>query len=112
MVKLRTLKHILSSAWIDEENIDIDKNFVPIIWKNHRKPSKYEIDLWEQIYFVPGVIGLYAAYHPYVDFYLITYNLFLDDRYIEEFYGPHSVADIQHTFMDLNIILPSKISSV
>lgn len=44
----------------------------PIPWKENR-PIKFEdVDLWEVITEISGPIGVYAAYHPYDEYYIVT----------------------------------------
>jgi len=107
MVKVRTLKHIINSPWADAEFLDLDSSFVPTVWSSSRRPVKEEIDLWEQIYFKPANMGLYAAFQPYLDFYLLVYNLF-DGSNIVEFYGEDAVEKIVKVFENYNVSLPVK----
>ncbi len=107
MVKLRTLKSILLSVWSDQENLTFDQGLVPVLWNSPRLAVKEEIDLWEQIYFCPATVGLYAAYQPYTDLYLIVYNLF-DIRNIIEFHGENSVPEIIDIFNTYGISLPTR----
>jgi hypothetical protein len=45
-------------------------------WNMERNITVDDVILWEQLYYEPGNIGVYVAYRPYADCYLITYNLF------------------------------------
>ena len=59
-----------------------------------KKELKIEdVQIWEQIYFESGGTGLYAAWDPYAEMYLITKNLHakdLENRYTEIFYGKNA----------------------
>ena len=54
-----------------------------------------KIEMWQQIYYKPGFIGVYAAYTPKVELYMITYNMFLKEKKgYELFSGNNAVEHI------------------
>lgn len=62
-------------------------------WDYSRELNIEDVDIWELIYQESGGTGLYAAWCPYAEFYLITHNLYWDVNNInkiETFYGPGS----------------------
>ena len=64
-------------------------------WNYDRDPTIHDIILWEQIYYEAGNIGVYAAWDPYVDLYMVTYNLFINlPAGIKCFYGKDSIDKI------------------
>lgn len=75
---------------------------------DYSKPcSIYDVKMWEQIYYEPGVIGIYASYDPMIEFYMITYNIFIDkEKGIETFFGPSAVEEIISRAKILGINLP------
>jgi hypothetical protein len=83
----RALEDTGGKIWLPPGGPDDLKNK----WDYSRELSIDDIDIWEQIYYQGGGLGLYAAWKPYAEFYLITHHLF---RYIpnsiETFYGPNS----------------------
>jgi len=75
-------------------------------WTKDRLPQVNDIVLWEQLYYEAGNVGIYAAYNPYVDFYIITYNLFLNSDYkFEEFMGPYATQNCYDRAIELGISL-------
>jgi hypothetical protein len=75
-------------------------------WDYTRKATLKDIVLWEEIYRQPGNIGIYAAWSPYVEFYIIVYELFLGTGYeIETFYGSKAAEDIFKKAKSLGILL-------
>lgn len=40
-----------------------------------------DIAVWEEIYFKPGVIGVYAAWDPYCEFYLVYYPVLSETNF-------------------------------
>jgi len=58
-------------------------------WDYKRDITIEDVDIWEQIYFQGGGLGLYVSWSPFAEFYLITHHGF---RYkpnsIETYYGP------------------------
>jgi len=108
MAILKTTKHILQNPW--ESNplntgtlpANVSATMKPI----HRNFTIEEIELWEQLYYSPGFIGLYVAHKPLVEYYLVTYNLFLSDTEgYETFSGEHGVYKIKEKFRNLGISL-------
>ena len=75
-------------------------------WNYTREPTLKDIDVWEEIYRQPGNIGIYAAWSPYAEFYMIVYELFLGTGYeIETFYGSNAAEDIFKKAKSLDIHL-------
>jgi hypothetical protein len=94
----KTTNHILSKPYEKlPDNLDLRFGH----YRNNSNlslespPTIYDISLWEQIYYEPGFIGVYAAYDPYVEFYMITYNFFIDKaKGIETFFGADAVDKV------------------
>lgn len=90
----KTTENILRTPWDDElynENwMDSDKLVLPpsIPWDYHRELQIEDVDIWEQIYYQGGGLGLYASWSPYAEFYMIVHHLFMyKNNSIETFYG-------------------------
>jgi hypothetical protein len=72
---------------------DSDKLILPPTKKwDYLRPLQIEdIDIWEVIYEQGGGLGLYAAWCPYAEFYMITNHLFkIGLGEVETYYGPNS----------------------
>ncbi len=93
----KTTSNIFKNPWEDDlfdpNWMDSDKIILPpkINWDYSRELQIEDIDIWEQIYYESGGLGLYAAWSPYAEFYLITHKFFANtSNSIETFYGPGS----------------------
>ena len=64
-------------AWMESNKLILPPK---VDWDYSRELKIEDIDLWEVIYEESGGKGLYAAYMPYAEFYMITIGLY--DRYI------------------------------
>ena len=64
---------LLSNPWTNaEETVELP---LKEEWLSTIAPTFDNINTWEQIYFQAGNIGVYAAWSPYVELYVIVYNL-------------------------------------
>jgi hypothetical protein len=104
MTVFKSTRYILDNPWAVEISADSVASPPKTVWKEQRSPTIEEIDLWEQIYYQPGNVGIYAAYEPYTDFYLLTYNLFMDKPWgIQTFCGPQAEKQLWQKIKDLKI---------
>lgn len=104
----RTLNDITKSGW-EEPIFDPNSILLPskTSWNNDKDISIEDVKVWEQIYFHKGTVGIYAAWDPYADFYIIVYNLFLGNELsIEEFKGLDAENQVFSKAKDLGIDLP------
>ncbi len=106
----RSTSEILNNPWIDTANdyAELDGSEAPPnhTWDYSNKLTIDAIDAWEQLYFQMGNIGVYAAQRPFVEFYIITHNLFLNDRTtIEVFYGATAGEQVRDRARELGIDL-------
>ena len=90
----KTTTEILNNAWGEISSEDVPQRRTPFNWMKDTKFKIEDIDSWEEIYYRPGVIGVYVSWNPYEEFYIITHNLHLDKSFIEIFQGPDAVDDI------------------
>lgn len=87
----KTTKNILVDPWNDElfdsRFTDTDKAFYPPNkpWDNSRELQIDDIDIWEVLYEGGGGTGVYAAWDPYAEFYMLRVS-----GYIETYYGPRA----------------------
>lgn len=105
----KTTNHILSNPYEKlPENLDSQFSYYKVE-KNVKIKTQLkieEIKVWEQIYYEPGIVGIYAAHDPNIEFYMITYNFFIDRNFgIETFYGEEGVNAIIHKTKQLGIDL-------
>lgn len=88
---LKTTQHIFNNPW-DDETVNLSTS-QQISSKGEKVTGKTKInlskiELWEQIYYKKGNIGIYAAWKPYIEYYIIVHNLFINTTFgVEEFFG-------------------------
>lgn len=107
----KTGKDILfGGEFFDENWMDSNKLVLPpkVDW-DYSRPLKFEdVDIWEVIA-EPWDIGVYAAWNPYAEFYVVVngrYNGWQNPHLdIEEYYGPGAQIKIQKRLKELNILV-------
>jgi hypothetical protein len=91
----KTTKNILvdHGEYFDPNWMDSDELVLPPKqdWPYDREIKIDDVDIWEVIG-EWGNVGIYAAWHPYAEFYIIkpNYTLTAAGYLIEEFYGPRA----------------------
>ena len=66
-------------------------------WDYKREMQIEDVNLWEEIVFNPSGIGVYAAWDPYAEFYMIT----SEKQTIETFYGPEAAKKVYNRSREL-----------
>jgi hypothetical protein len=77
-------------------------------WDYSREMTVDDVDIWEVLYEASGGIGVYAAWLPYAEFYMITTGWIpktINDRIIETYYGPNSQKQVYARATELGIPL-------
>jgi len=111
----KTTKDILKTPWEDElfnpNWMDSNTLILPPKkeWDYARELQIEDIEVWEQLYYEGGGLGVYAAWDPYAEFYMITKKYFtiLNDG-IETYYGENAQKMVQKRIKELNIPLETK----
>jgi hypothetical protein len=106
----KSTAHILANPF-EKNPADVDVSFFypteGTDWDYTKTVSIYDVKMWQQLYYVAGGVGVYVAHIPKIEFYMITYNIFIDKPAgVETFYGPHAVADVISRAKELTINLP------
>lgn len=100
---------IICNPWDEKfSNSNIAPRTLPTStpWPADQEISISDVIIWEQLYYEPGNIGIYVAYNPYAEFYLITHNLFLNTDYkFEEFSGKDAAQKCYDRASELGIKL-------
>jgi hypothetical protein len=101
MSVFKTTSEIMENIWDSFDQIDD----YPIKheWLEVRDPSFDDIKIWEQIYHQPGNVGIYAAWSPSVEVYIIVYSLL---RFVETYTGVDAGKQVYFHARKLGIILP------
>ena len=87
----KTTSEIVDTPWQDPEVTLVPNTIVPetIEWHGIRDMGIDDVEIWEELYYQGGNIGIYAAHKPLAEFYMITYNLYIDTPLgIKTYYGP------------------------
>jgi len=77
-------------------------------WDYSREMRVEDVDIWEVLYEASGGIGVYVAWLPYAEFYMITTGWVpktINDRVIETYYGPNSQSTVYKRATELGIPL-------
>jgi len=100
----KTMSEVLTPWFIGTE-----VNELPLKeeWLPTHSPGISDIDNWEQIYIQSGNIGVYAAWSPYVELYIIVHDLFVSTDYgVEVFSSSDSVSN---RLKEFDIVLPTNL---
>jgi len=103
MSVFKTTEDIFKFPW-NYENYD-PVTFPPdfIEWDYNSTLTISQVSAWEQIYYEPGNFGIYAAWNPYAEYYIIVYDLF--PAATEEYYGYDSQHKVKQRAQELGILL-------
>jgi hypothetical protein len=108
----KTTEQILNSPWEDIEpliknqTLSWDKLPPQIYWDYNKDLTIDDIKLWETIYYDGGGIGIYAAWSPDAEFYVIVHNLYanLPNGY-KTFYGAGAGNQVKQQALEYGIDL-------
>jgi len=106
-MKYRITKEIFQKKW-EIVNFDTAVNYPPPSepWNKQERPNISDIEIWEQLYYQPGSIGIYAAWHPRYEFYMLVHDLFKNnEKTVEQFWGPGAAYDVYKKAQKLGIDL-------
>lgn len=106
---------LFNENWMDSDTLIIPPYKK---WDYKREMEIEDVNIWEVIYEASNGIGVYAAYDPYAEFYMITtgftekskeIGIFLyPEKIIETHYGGNVQAKVQKRISDLNIPISLK----
>ena len=100
---------ILTNPWsyqFDQENVSSSQLPNTYNWTSDVEITVDDVVLWEQLFYEPGNVGIYVAYKPYTDLYVITYNLFFETaQKFEIFVGKHATQACYDKAASLGIYL-------
>lgn len=106
---LRTLDSITDNIWGLEDGGNYIPNTsspIPLYeeW-DYSVPIKLtDIKVWEQLYHDPGNIGLFAAWSPYIEFYILMYYPFLNSgNGIITYYGKDACYDVAAVMREISV---------
>jgi len=108
MPKFKNIIDIISNPWSSDFSLENSVSYLPSSapWNLDKEIKLDDVLIWEQLHYEPGNIGVYAAYNPYAEFYLITYNLFFKTEFkFETFYGVDAAQQCYDRATELGIYL-------
>jgi len=108
----KTTDEILQSHWNDQEfRVSTTPSNLTVLPPRQQGLYLYnltveDIRMWETLYYEGGNIGIYGAWDPYSEFFIITYNLFLDSPAgIEVFSGSGAIRRLHAKAKELGVDL-------
>ena len=114
MPTFKTTKDILKNPWEDElfdpNWMDSDKLQLPPKreWDYKRELHIEDVNIWEVLFQQGGGLGVYAAWDPYAEFYLITLPYFIiKENSIETYYGAGAQNRVRKRAKEFGINLNS-----
>ena len=93
---------VFDENWMDHDTLQLPPK---IEWDYSRPLQIEDIDIWEVIYEQGGAVGVYAAWSPYAEFYLIRVGWELENQGYgaETYYGPGASQKVISRCKELNI---------
>jgi hypothetical protein len=99
---------ILSKPWNDNFLNQVHELPRKEEWLKSSPATFDDIDTWEQIYYQPGNVGIYAAWSPYVELFIIVHDLFLSQSVgVEVFSGDNASENTKYRANRLGIVIPT-----
>jgi hypothetical protein len=90
----KTTQEIFSTEWRDPKSFNMTPP-TTYDWNLDRKITISDVERWEQIYHSFGDVGIYAAWRPKAEFYIVVHDLLLDNKNsVREFHGNNAVDDV------------------
>ena len=114
MPTFKTTYNILVKPWEDElwNPNWMDSNTIQLPpykeWDYKEELTIDKVSVWEVLYDASGGKGVYAAWDPYAEFYLVTTGWIpgtKNDRIIETYYGPEAGKKVYFRAKELNMPL-------
>jgi hypothetical protein len=105
---------VFETSWMDRDQIYLPPK---VDWDYQREMKIEDVDIWEVLYHQGGSVGVYAAWMPYAEFYMITSGpdyrnapMIIDgfqyvNKNIETFYGPEAQKKVFNRAKELGIKL-------
>ena len=117
ILKKQDEDEVFDPNWMDSNKLVLPPS---ISWDYKREMTIDDVDIWEVLAESSMAKGVYAAWQPYAEFYLITTgvapnsdprwikNIPYWDRNIETFYGPNSQKQVYARAKEIGINLDVK----
>lgn len=101
---LKDFGEVFDSKWMSSDKLELPPTKE---WDYSRELQIEDIDIWEVIYEQGGGVGIYAAWSPYAEFYIIRVGALKEGQGygIETYYGPCSEKKVLARAKELGISL-------
>lgn len=95
---------VFNTNWMDSDKLVLPPTKE---WDYSRELKIEDIDIWEVLYEQGGAVGVYAAWCPYAEFYMIRVGWYLESQGhgVETYYGPGASKNVYKRCKELNINL-------
>lgn len=98
-----TTDEIFLASTTLENNFGVDDAPSMSEWHYGTEISVDKIRYWETVYYQPGSLGIYAAHDPYVEYYILVPDFFLEN--IEIYYGMNASIKVHERARQIGINL-------
>ena len=111
ILKITDADELHNRNWLDSDKLQLPPggpDSPKLKWDYSREMTVEDVDIWEVLYEASGGIGVYAAWLPYAEFYMVTTGWIpktINDRIIETYYGPNSQKQVYARATELGIPL-------
>jgi hypothetical protein len=95
----KDFREVFETKWADSNKIEVPPH---PNWDYSRELQIEDVDIWEVIYEASGGVGLYAAWCPYAEFYLLRTGWWNMPNDIETYYGKGAQKKVQKRVRELN----------
>lgn len=85
----KSTPHIWSRAWEPSKTQDMVRtSMLPQTdkWASEKEIQYKDVELWEEIHHEAGNFGVFVAYRPYADFFIIAHYMLANTKYAFEIY--------------------------
>lgn len=111
ILKVVDADELYNRNWLDSDSLQLPPggpDDSKLKWDYSREMRIEDVDIWEVMYEASGGIGVYAAWLPYAEFYMVTTGWVpntINDRVIETYYGANSQKQVYARATELGIPL-------
>ena len=103
---IRTTEEVLNNPWGKVESKHVYPERTPMKWYPDCDLNFEDVTSWEEIFYQPGLIGVYVSWDPYEEYYILVHNLHLDRKHIEIYKGNDGVEELVDRCRSIGVTLP------
>jgi hypothetical protein len=93
---------VFEQSWMDSNKVGMPPKTE---WDYSRQLQIEDVDIWEVIYEQGGAVGVYAAWSPYAEFYMVRVGWKKEAHGygVETYYGPGAQKQVQNRMREMSI---------